>query len=137
MVGGQRQVEDGEFNLFVDESADGTHKRMRYRLPFIDHQGRRLLLIGNKEIRDDPGFDLWSDTTTLFTNIEVAGAEAPIARGEIRIHMLDFLKQLTTFRARGANVAAELAGLGKFGKLFLGSLWQVYAPMAKRHLRDR
>lgn len=140
-LGGRLAVDDGEFNLFVDQGPDPVHKRMIYRLPFTDRNGRRLVLNGFKEIHDDPGFDLWSDTTRLRTTIDIPPSDddasaPPLATGEIRIHMLDFLKQLTTFRAKGPSVAAELAALGQFGKLFLGALWSVYAPIAKRSLHD-
>ena len=46
---------------------DPDRKRMLYRLFFRDGAGNRLTLSGFKVIEDDPGFDAWSDTTTLFT----------------------------------------------------------------------
>ena len=137
LFGGRREVRDGEFNLFVDTSSDGTDKRMRYRLPFRNQSGQLHTLIGHKEIHDDPGFDLWSDTTTLYTTI-TSGTSATtdadgevVASGIISIHMLDFLEQLTTFRTRGPTLAARMEGLGKFGRLFLGALWQVYRGRAE------
>src|SRR5258708_6692899 len=48
------------------------------------------------------------------------------AAGIITIHELDFLKQLTTFRVKGPNLAAKADAVAQFGKLFLGSLWDVY-----------
>ena len=42
---------------------------MRYRLFARDHDGRELTLSGFKELADDPGFDVWTDTTTLFIRI--------------------------------------------------------------------
>jgi hypothetical protein len=41
--------------------------------------------------------------------------------------MLDFLEELTTFRVEGPSLAARLGGLTRFGTLFLGKLWDVYA----------
>src|SRR5262249_51228272 len=109
--GGERPVESGTFNLFVEE-ADAGRKRMLYRLFFSDDQGRPLTLSGFKEIADDPGFDVWADTTTLFTRIykgrvgereEAALQEDPptlqdvlVGSGIVVIHFFDFLKQLTT-----------------------------------------
>jgi predicted patatin/cPLA2 family phospholipase len=132
-LGGNRPVESGVFNLFVD-SGDPTRKRMLYRIHFSDGQGQPLTLSGFKVIEDDPGMDAWSDTTTLYVRIfrghvgadEEAGAEV-VAAGIIRIQMLDFLKQLTTFRVEAPTALDRAATLGRFGKFFLGRLWDVYA----------
>src|SRR5215212_7479613 len=102
-LGGVREVTEGRFNLFVDQD-NTSQKRMSYRLFFTDEKGRPLTLTGFKEVRDDPGSDLWRDTTTLYTRIlegHVAegadDAARPVASGIITIHMFDFLHQLTTF----------------------------------------
>lgn len=132
-LGGERPIEDGIFNLLVDEK-DYSEKRMLYRLHFRDGAGNPLTLSGHKVVRDDPGLDVWSDTSTLYTRIyrgtvtaeEEEGAEV-VAAGIIRIAMLDFLKQLTTFRVEGPTLADRSAALGRFGTLFLGKLWDVYA----------
>ena len=138
VFGGRRPVERGVFNLFVDQDGDPTKKRMLYRLFFTDAEGRPLTLSGFKEITDQRGFDVWHDTTTLFTKVFAghieadseadgdAGAEV-VDAGIVRIHLLDFLKQLTTFRVSGPTLADRTAALSRFGKLFLGSLWDVYA----------
>lgn len=131
--GGERQVTEGHFNLFVDQ-ANASEKRMLYRLFFTDDRGRQLTLSGFKDVRDDPGFDLWHDTTTLYTRIleghvaEGQDGGAPIvASGIISIHMLDFLRQLTTFRVTGPTLSDRVSALTRFGRLFLGKLWDVYA----------
>ena len=67
-LGGVREVTEGHFNLLVDQ-AKTSEKRMLYRLFFTDGTGRKLTLTGFKEVRDDPGFDIWHDTTTLYTRI--------------------------------------------------------------------
>ncbi|WP_101832120.1 hypothetical protein [Frankia canadensis] len=116
------------------------NRRMLYRLPFTDAAGHPLTLNGFKVVRDDVGLDLWSDTTTLYTRIYAGhvglgpGADLttePDARvvgaGILRIYPLDFLRQLTTFRADPAGLAG-LAGLARFARFFLGDLWRVYVP---------
>jgi hypothetical protein len=126
-------VEGGSFNLFVDEG-DPAHKRMRYRLHFRDGVGHPLTLTGFKVIETETGRGLWRDTTTLYTRVlkghveagEDADAES-VAAGIIRITPLKFARQLTTFRARGATAGASMAGLARFGVLFAGGLWDVYA----------
>ena len=141
-LGGRLEVEQATFNLFIDDQ-DPSIKRMFYRLFFHDNQGNPLTLSGHKFIKDDPGLDLWHDTTTLFTRIlnghiskeaENAAAQDPEklagmvqASGIIIIHFFDFLKQLTTFHAEGDTLSDRAAAMARFGRLFMGKLWDVYA----------
>jgi cholesterol oxidase len=130
-LGGTLPVEKGVFNLFVDRDKDV--KNMLYRLWFHDGGGSPLTLTGFKVIKDDPGVDIWSDTTTLFTRI-LRGHVPPerdesaeiAASGIIVIHLMDFVKQLTTFRVTASNFEARVAAATAFGRLFLGALWDMY-----------
>lgn len=140
-LGGRLPVERGVFNLFVDEE-DPELKRMLYRLFFHDGAGHPITLTGFKVVRNDPGADVWPDTSTLYTRVlkrhvepaEDYAAEI-VASGIIHIHPLDFLRQLTTFRAGGPTRAVRAAALGRFGSLFMGQLWEVYARRAARQVR--
>lgn len=150
--GGRMPVERGWFNLFVeDKSDDGrTARRMVYRLWLRDPGGTPFTFTGHKLIRNDAGFDLWPDTTTLRATIlrghvppgepTVAGGsdtgpgtgtdtDGIVGAGILVIRPLDFAKQLTTFRAEGPSPAA---GLLAFAKLFGGELWQVYGRARRR-----
>jgi predicted acylesterase/phospholipase RssA len=131
--GGQRPVIDGVFNLLVDNQ-DPDRKGMYYRLFFTDNNANPLTLLGFKDVRGAPGSDVWTETTTLYTRIlrghvgpEGDGGASVLAAGIIRIHMLDFFEELSTFRVDGPSGAARAAGLVRFGRLFLGKLWDVYA----------
>lgn len=129
-LGGERPVERGTFNLFVDQ-ADPARKVMVYHLHFHDGAGQPLTLHGIKDIREHPDSDVWADTTTLFTRVlrghvppgSDDGAEV-VATGILHIFLLDFLKQLTTFRTDGPSGPAAAV---RFLRLFLGKLWDVYA----------
>ena len=66
-LGGRLPVEHGVFNLFVDTEPGVKH--MLYRLFFRDGVGHPLTMSGFKLVRDDAGFDVWRDTTTLFTRV--------------------------------------------------------------------
>jgi predicted acylesterase/phospholipase RssA len=130
--GGKLPVERGVFNLFVHRD-DPNHKEMLYRLFFRDSEGNPYTLSGWKNIVDDPGFDLWADTTTLYTRIYRGQVEASAeveaelyGSGILKIYLMDFLKQLTTFRVEGPTVHDQIAALNRFGRLFLGKLWDVY-----------
>jgi hypothetical protein len=138
-LGGKLPVEKGVFNLFVD-SAPGV-KRMLYRLFFRDGVGHPLTMTGYKLVENDAGFDLWKDTTTLFTHVlkghveesDDAAAEV-VASGILIIRVQDFAKQLTTFRAGGAGgLGAKLGGLVKFGVLFVGQLAEIYLRKGRSH----
>jgi cholesterol oxidase len=130
-LGGRLPVRQGWFNLFVDVEPGVKH--MLYRLFFRDGVGHPLTLTGYKLVRDDAGFDVWRDTTTLFTRVLRGHVEAHqddsaelVASGVLRIRMRDFAKQLTTFRAGGPGAAAALGALLRFGWIFLGQLAEAY-----------
>ena len=129
-------VENGAFNLFV-QGGDANRKLMLYRLFSSDDNGQPFTLSGFKNVADDPACDaaeIWKDTSTLYTRIlrghvsasvEKTGAEV-LASGIINILKLDFLEQLTTFKTSGGTREERIAAQIGFGKLFLGSLWDVY-----------
>ena len=137
-LGGKLPVSRGWFNLFVDADEDGEERKlMKYRLWIEDGEGHEITLNGYKEVKDDPGFDDWSDTTTLFTHIlaghvepgpadEVGDAgEELVATGILHVLPADFAVQMTTFRV---DPAYRLDALGRFGALFLGKLWETFKP---------
>jgi len=133
VIGGRRPVEQGVFNLLVD-SEDPARKMMYYRLFVKNDAGNPYTVVGFKDISDDTGGDVWSDTTTLYVRIlegfrgeNEDGGAAIVAAGIMRIEMLDFLHQLTTFRVQGPTLADRASAMTRFGRLFLGKLWDVYA----------
>lgn len=132
--GGKLPVTRGVFNLFVEEQSP-AYKRMLYRLQFADGEQHPLTMTGFKEVRHDHGFDVWSETTTLFTRILEGHVEPEedtsaqvVASGILHIHPLDFARQLTTFRVDPAH---RVDAIGRFGALFAGELWSVYGPQGK------
>jgi cholesterol oxidase len=134
LIGGRCDVEKGIFNLFVD-TADKNRRQMRYRLFFTTSEGKKLTLSGVKQIQDNPGLDIWADTTTLFTNLFQGHIEAEkepktktFATGKLFIEAADFAVQLTTFRTSATGFKERIQAFEKFGAFFLGSLWEVYKP---------
>jgi cholesterol oxidase len=129
--GGKLPVERGWFNLFVDVEPGVKH--MLYRLWFRDGAGHPLTMTGFKLVKNDAGFDVWKDTTTLFTRVLGGHVDegdddtaTVIASGIIVIRARDFAKQLTTFRAGGPGIGAQLGGLAKFGVIFVQQLAEAY-----------
>ncbi|HJX86882.1 MAG TPA: hypothetical protein VJ277_04900, partial [Gemmatimonadales bacterium] len=109
-------------------------RRMLYTLHLRDPGGNPLTLAGHKEVHDDPGIDVWSDTSTLFVRMlaghvppgdtaEGAAGAPVLGAGILVIKPGDFVQQLTTFRTVGPHRAQALES---FGRLFLGELWDVY-----------
>jgi hypothetical protein len=136
-LGGRLGVEQGWFNLFVDVEPGVKH--MLYRLWFRDGVGHPLTMTGFKLVKDDAGFDVWKDTTTLFTRVlqgHVAAGDddtaTVIASGVIVIRARDFAKQLTTFRAGGPSVGSRLGALVRFGVIFVQQLAEAYLRKGRR-----
>jgi predicted acylesterase/phospholipase RssA len=134
-VGGVQPIEKGAFNLLVDLE-DPTHKAMYYRLFIKDASGAPKTLLGFKDVKDDQSADGWTDTTTLFTRLldghvsqeqENSPTTKVLAAGILRLSLPDFMRQLTTFKVDAPTAAERLAALTRFGRLFLGKLWDVYA----------
>ncbi|MEU7226400.1 GMC oxidoreductase [Streptomyces chrestomyceticus] len=130
-LGGRLSVREGWFNLFVPGGRPGR-RRMLYHLHLDGPQGRPLTLTGRKEMGDEPGPDLWADTTTLAVEVhpgrQAPGEEpgtAPLCSGVVRVGRLDFVRQLASMRATGP---APLTALARFGEFFAGELWGVYGP---------
>ena len=120
---------DGVFNLFVKDDAAGKVKLMKYGMKLNTYEGANFFFYGFKEIKDDKGFDLWSDTTTLFITVfDGTDDQSPVkGKGILKIAMGDFLKQLQTMKAINAdNTKESVSAVAKFGKLFAGEVWETY-----------
>ena len=119
----------GVFNLF-SEGASVDEKLMVYELG-LEADGQDYYFAGRKEVRDDPGFDIWSDTTTLFTTLH-RGADKSgdiIASGVLRLTAFDLAELLSTLEVTGTDELSEKAEtVAKFGKFFAGELWDSYGP---------
>ncbi len=121
-------VRSGVFNLF-ERTEEFYERKMLYALPFVGADGADYRLDGFKEVKDNGHFDVWASTSTLYTVIRRGRSltSPVVAAGVLRIHIPDFMHQLTTFRALGAETLQEKASaMLRFNKLFLGSLWKVF-----------
>lgn len=128
VMGRKCRVDDGSFNLFVEDPQQHT-KRMRYRLAFRGEDGKPYLLQGFKELRDDDGFDVWGDATTLFVTIRKGWSDDAdvLGQGIISIKIADLWRQIASIRARNSpNLSTGLRWVGRFGRFFFGSLWDTY-----------
>ena len=127
-LGENLPARSGSFNLFSPADRPDT-KWMVYELGFTVG-GRDYYLAGKKEIRDDPGLDLWRDTTTLHARLhEGTDATGPvIGAGVLHLKPAELLKLVSSLSATNAGTAAgQSQALRKFGRFFLGDLWESYA----------
>lgn len=121
-------ISHGVFNLF-EADPDPAHLKMKYHMQLHTHDGRTYFFYGYKEIDDDHGPKLWSDTTVLYSTIyDGADDQAPIlARGLLKIAPGDFALQMTTMEAVHApNLTARARALETFSKFFTRELVNTY-----------
>ncbi|HEV8560207.1 MAG TPA: FAD-dependent oxidoreductase [Actinophytocola sp.] len=130
-LGGRCDVQRGWFNLLVPGAEPGS-REMRYRLWFTDAAGQPRTLAGWKDVHDGPATRLWHDTSTLYARLlygHVPPGEDAAARvagaGTLHIQPMDLAVMLTSFRAEGPHGVVALA---RFGRFFVGQLWDVYGP---------
>jgi len=115
----------GTFKLFSPADQPDT-RLMVYELGFaVD--GRPHYLAGRKIVHDDPGFDLWSDTTTLYTTLhDGAGTTGRVlGAGILRLGVRELMALLSTLKPIGGG---DLTTVARFGRMFFGELWGLYAP---------
>jgi cholesterol oxidase len=138
------EIRNGTLALLVAVARDC--RLMVYRLPFKignDH----WTMIGQKEIRDDPGFDAWLDASTLYVelcpgdvDLLSSNEEGPlppvVARGILRLGLRDFaVNQLQGLRVLGTDDPARtIWTLGSFGVFFFGQMQGAYAPEIENFL---
>jgi hypothetical protein len=127
-LGENLPAKNGKFNLF-SPAGEPNLKLMIYEMAFMAG-GVDYYLAGKKEVRDDPGLDLWADTTTLLTRLhkgtDVTGPV--VGAGVLRLGAVELVKLLSTVTVPGAQSIGERAGaVSRFGKFFLGELWDTYA----------
>lgn len=119
----------GIFRLF-SPGTDRDTTLMVYELGF-EVDGRDYYFAGAKRVRQDPGFDLWSDTTTLYSRLH-AGRDAKgrvIGAGVLTLTPWALVQMLPTIVTRNAHTLNERTrALYQFSKFFSGQLATTYLP---------
>ena len=120
---------EGVFNLLTVDPDQANTRRMKYRMRMTSQEGRVYYFDGFKVIHDDPGFDMWADTTTLYiTAYDGDSADSPVlGKGVLKIEPDDFRRQMTTMLVTNADSAKQrLEATTRFGRFFAGELWKTY-----------
>lgn len=122
-------VSAGRFNLFVEDGKDSLRKKMKYYMQMHSVEGKTYYFDGYKDIHDDPGMDVWADTTQLYITVYDGEEDQAnvMGKGKLKIKVADFARQMTTMRAIcPLNAVKGAQAVAKFGKLFAGEVWDTY-----------
>ena len=100
-LGQDINADTGVFNLFSPTDTPDA-RYMIYELAF-QHQGRPLYLAGRKIVFHDQPFDLWTDTTTLFTTLHKGNGTSGkiIGSGVLTLNLVELVKMVSTMRVNG------------------------------------
>ena len=101
----------------------------------FEHEGKSYYLAGHKEVRDAAPTELWKATTTLYTRLhEGTDKEAPVvAAGVLSLGVKQLMALVSTMRVTNAGShAREIETMMKFGRFFMGDLWDTYVKHAGR-----
>src|SRR3990167_4947504 len=121
------KVREGVFQLFIQDPENVGTRKMLYCMQLDSVEGKRYVFDGFKQIHNDPGADIWEDTTTLFITIYNQEDHSLIGKGTLKILPADFMHQLTTIRIlRAPSPTEELVAIARFGQFFAGILYQTY-----------
>ena len=123
------KVSDGEFHLFIKDPTQVNTRLMTYKMVGKAADGKSYRIDGFKTIHDDKHFEIWPDTTTLFTTVvDLNGpTEKIIGKGILHILPPDFAVQMTTMKVTNPATPVDgLVGLAKFGLFFAGALFDTY-----------
>jgi hypothetical protein len=115
----------GVFQLFAPGAGENA-RRMVYELAF-KASGKNYYLAGEKRVHNDAGFDLWKDTTTLYTLLHEGSDKSGtvVGAGILSLGVPQLLALMSTLKPINGGNAATIASFGRF---FFGELWDVYAP---------
>ncbi|HET9961726.1 MAG TPA: hypothetical protein VFQ34_05290 [Nitrospiraceae bacterium] len=117
----------GIFNLFAPQG-NTRLKLMKYAFEF-SHDNQPYFFYGEKKVEDDPGPDVWQDTTTLFSTLHQGhDRSAPIiGAGTLRISLTGFLRQLMTMEVTHSESRIDkLSAYLFFANFFLKELRDTY-----------
>lgn len=124
-LGSALPIRDGAFFLFRPEVSSADYQLV-YRLGIDAADGSgRYTLLGEKTVRDDPGFDILDDMTRmkvrLFRGEPETGTE--LARGEMRFALKDLPSLVASMKVlHTASLAAQIAARVAFLSFAYGTL---------------
>ena len=137
-LGDTQDAINGVFNLFAP-GGNSEEKLMVYELAAIPVDGNEFYFAGYKMVRDDPGPDLWSDTTTLYTRLHQGTDKTGgvVATGVLTLVFSSLVELLKTIEVVGTTSTVEKIGaITRFGRFFSRELWDTYGLEVLAVFRD-
>ena len=135
-------ITEGTFNLYKP-TANSSKKQLRYWIPFVDGNQQERTLVGFKDIEDNWGIDILSDSSTLYVQLfdgflteEEAEKLKPSASGILIISLngqLDWARSIRTHGAASEQTKQET--LHKFLKFVTKTLFNIFVGTSC--LKDR
>ncbi len=126
---------DGQFYLFIQDPDQFNVRYMRYRMKMTANDGQVYYFDGNKVIHNEPGFDMWADTTTLFITV-YSGPDMNgpvVGKGVLKILPKDLQHQMTTMQAPNVkDLGQRISILARFGRFFCDQLFDLYGGVFAR-----
>jgi cholesterol oxidase len=121
-------VSNAIFNLFVQDPDNPKHLKMKYNMQLNTFDGKQYYFYGYKEVDGNSPFDLWRDTTVLYTTIYTDAAQTNIlGKGLLKIAAQDFATQMTTMKAvNTTSMMQSLKALEPFSKFFSEEIVDAY-----------
>jgi hypothetical protein len=122
----------GVFNLF-SPTDDPTTKYMVYEMGFNASDGSSYYMAGKKIVKQGPITEMWKATTTLYTQLYKGTDKTGqiVGAGVLSLGMTDLLAMIPTMHATNASSPEQAAeAMARFGKFFLGELWETYVSKA-------
>jgi cholesterol oxidase len=117
----------GIFNLF-SPTGDPALKLMVYEWG-VKHEGQDYYFAGQKNVQVHPVLEVWHDTTTLHTQLHQGKDKTGpvVGAGIISLSFEELLKMGGRFKPiHSPSTEVGLAAVSKFGKFFMGELWDTY-----------
>jgi cholesterol oxidase len=141
------KIDTARFDMLV-ATTKASVKHMYYRIVFTDGAGAKRTMLGHKMIRDDPGFDLWGDITTLFIRIydgvvdgislDVKHGEEPtypdgeFATGKLLIPLRDGVTSFLSFDAPGGSPLDTANATSKFIRFYASEAFELFVRQSSR-----
>ncbi|MEH1938112.1 MAG: patatin-like phospholipase family protein [Nostoc sp.] len=120
-------IKSSVFNLFASTN-NSQYKYIVYELAF-EHSSQDYYLVGNKELHDDLGFDMWKDITTVYVCLyQGTDRQSPIiGSGILTLDVGEIGKLVSGLQITNVKSLTEKATLlAEFGRFFWGNIWETY-----------
>lgn len=121
-------ISNGIFNLFVKDADNPEHLKMKYNMQLNTYDGKQYYFYGYKEVDGNSPFDLWKDTTVLYTTLYTDEEKNNVlGKGILKIAPQDFATQMTTMKTvNTTNMKEIIQAMEPFAGFFSKEIVDTY-----------